>query len=93
MGFLGSGVPVDSAPSAGEIWQARHEKKHGKKKTLGILAARLGRAVYHMLREREAFDVKRFFGHGNRSYGFLFPVPLLEVCFMPGIDFALLRPP
>lgn len=45
-----------------KIWQARHEKKHGKKKTLGILAARLGRAVYHMLRKREAFDVKRFLG-------------------------------
>jgi hypothetical protein len=28
-------------------------KRHGKKKTLGILAARLGRAVYHMLRKRE----------------------------------------
>ena len=45
-----------------KIWQARHEKKHGKKKTLGILAARLGRTVYHMLRKREAFDVKRFLG-------------------------------
>jgi len=45
-----------------KVWQARHEKKHGKKKTLGILAARLGRAVYHMLRKREAFDVKRFLG-------------------------------
>jgi hypothetical protein len=26
------------------------------------LAARLGRTVYHMLRKREAFDVKRFLG-------------------------------
>ncbi len=45
-----------------KTWQARREKKHGKKKTLGILAARLGRTVYHMLRKREAFDVKRFLG-------------------------------
>jgi transposase len=45
-----------------KTWQARHEKKHGKKKTLGILAARLGRTVYHMLRKREAFDVRRFLG-------------------------------
>jgi transposase len=45
-----------------KAWQARHEKKHGKKKTLGILAARLGRTVYHLLRKREAFDVKRFLG-------------------------------
>jgi transposase len=45
-----------------KAWQARKEKKHGKKKTLGILAARLGRAVYHMLRKKEAFDVRRFLG-------------------------------
>jgi len=45
-----------------KIWQARHQKKHGKKKTLGILAAKLGRAVYHMLRKKEAFDVRRFLG-------------------------------
>src|SRR6266851_4339553 len=45
-----------------KIQQARLEKKHGKKKTLGILAARLGRTVYHMWRKREAFDVKRFLG-------------------------------
>jgi transposase len=45
-----------------KIWKARQEKKHGKKKTLGILAAKLGRAVYHMLRKKEAFDVRRFLG-------------------------------
>jgi transposase len=45
-----------------KAWQAKKEKKYGKKKTLGILAARLGRAVYHMLRKREAFDVRRFLG-------------------------------
>jgi hypothetical protein len=39
---------------------ARKEKKHGKAKALGILAARLGRAVYHMLRQKKAFDPKRF---------------------------------
>jgi len=43
-------------------WMSRKEKKHGKKKTLGILAAKLGRAVYHMLRKKEAFDVRRFLG-------------------------------
>src|SRR5437870_11123280 len=43
-------------------WQAKKEKKHGKKKTLGILAAKLGRAVYHLLRRKEAFDVRRFLG-------------------------------
>src|SRR6266446_2233762 len=39
---------------------ARKEKQHGKPKALGILAARLGRAVYHMLRQKKAFDAKRF---------------------------------
>jgi hypothetical protein len=39
---------------------ARKEKKHGKAKALGILAARLGRAVYHMLKKKQAFDAKRF---------------------------------
>ena len=39
---------------------ARKEKQHGKAKALGILAARLGRAVYHILRQKKAFDVKRF---------------------------------
>ena len=39
---------------------ARKEKQHGKPKALGILAARLGRSVYHMLRQKRAFDPKRF---------------------------------
>jgi transposase len=39
---------------------ARKTKKNGKAKALGILAARLGRAVYHMLRQKKAFDANRF---------------------------------
>jgi transposase len=42
-------------------WLARREKKHGKARALGALAARLGRTVYHLLRKQEAFDRKRFF--------------------------------
>jgi len=42
-------------------WLARREKRHGKKRALGALAARLGRAVYHLLRKGEAFDEGRFF--------------------------------
>jgi len=45
-----------------KAWQQRHEKKHGKKKTLGILAAKLGRTVHAMLGRREAFDLQRFLG-------------------------------
>ena len=39
---------------------ARKQKKHGKPKALGILAARLGRCLYQMLRQKKAFDAKRF---------------------------------
>ncbi len=42
-------------------WQARQAKKHGPAKTLGILAAKLGRTVYHLLRTKQVFDEARFF--------------------------------
>jgi transposase len=35
--------------------------KHGKAKALSILAAKLGRAVYHLLRKERTFDLERFF--------------------------------
>jgi len=41
-------------------WQQRQEKKHGPAKGLGILAARLARSVYPLLRKQEAFDEERF---------------------------------
>jgi transposase len=41
-------------------WLQRQEKKRGKGKALGVLAAKLGRAVYHVLRKKVAFDEKRF---------------------------------
>ena len=40
---------------------ARLEAKHGKGKAISILSAKLGRAVYFILRRREAFDEERFF--------------------------------
>jgi len=49
-------------------WKQKQEKKHGAGKVLGILAARLARAVYHMLRKQEAFDEERFWnGHANQA--------------------------
>lgn len=39
----------------------RLQRKHGKAKALSILAARLGRSVYFMLKNTEAFDMDRFF--------------------------------
>jgi transposase len=44
-----------------ERWLARREKERGQARALGALAARLGRAVYHVLRRKEAFDVTRSF--------------------------------
>lgn len=37
------------------------ERRHGKAKALSIIATKLGRAVYYMLKNGEAFDKKRFF--------------------------------
>jgi len=39
---------------------ARLEKKHGKGKAMGVLAAKLGRAVYCMLKRKKPFDRDRF---------------------------------
>lgn len=39
---------------------ARHEKKHNKARANTLLAIKLGRAVYHMLRRKEAFDQQTF---------------------------------
>jgi transposase len=45
---------------AGQAYLARLEAKHGKAKALTAWAHKLARAVYHMLRRKEAFDMKRF---------------------------------
>jgi transposase len=44
-----------------KVWLKRQEKKHGKAKALAILAAKLGRTVYHLWRKREVFDESRVF--------------------------------
>jgi transposase len=40
---------------------ARLEKKHGKAKALSILAHRLGRVVYHILKRQQPFDAERLY--------------------------------
>jgi transposase len=50
---------IRSCPVA-KAWLARKEKQGGKKKALAILAAKLGRAVYHLLQTGQAFELKRF---------------------------------
>jgi transposase len=44
----------------GMAYKKRLERKHGKAKSLSILAHRLGRAVFYMLKRRKAFDLKTF---------------------------------
>jgi transposase len=46
---------------AGQKFLARVEQKHGKGKALTILAHKLARAVYYMLKRKVAFDKQRFF--------------------------------
>jgi transposase len=46
----------------------RLEAKHGKPHALAVLRARIGRAVYYMLKRKEPFDLGRFFS-GVRSHG------------------------
>ena len=47
----------------GQRFVERLAHKHGKGKALSILAARLGRAVYVMLKRREPFDPAKFLAH------------------------------
>jgi len=44
----------------GQLLFSRLCQKHGKAKAISILAHRLGRAVYHMLKRQQAFDLKKF---------------------------------
>jgi transposase len=45
---------------AGQKYLARLEKKHGKGKALTVLAHKLARAVYDMLRRDTVFDMQKF---------------------------------
>jgi len=45
---------------AGQKSLARLEKTHGKGKALTVLAHKLARAVYHMLKRKTAFDMSLF---------------------------------
>ena len=54
---------------AGQKFLARLEKKHDKGKALTILAHKLARAVYYMLKRKVAFDMKRFLNDEGRGVG------------------------
>jgi len=53
--------------SGAKKWKQKQAAQRGEGKALAILAARLGRAVYHMLRKREAFDEARFWDGGHKQ--------------------------
>jgi transposase len=44
-----------------QLFLARKEKKHGKARALTMLARKIARAVYQMLKRKEAFDAVKFF--------------------------------
>ena len=44
----------------GMKYKKQLERKHGKAKSLSILAHKLGRATYYMLKRNQAFDMKKF---------------------------------
>ena len=46
---------------AAQRYVDRLTSKHGKAKALSILAHKLGRAVYYMLKREQAFDINKFF--------------------------------
>jgi transposase len=41
-------------------WCQRQEKKRGKRVATAVLEAKIGRAVYHLWRKQQAFDLTRF---------------------------------
>ena len=45
---------------AGQKYLARLERRHGKGKALTVLAHKLARAVYYMLKRDTAFDGDKF---------------------------------
>ena len=44
----------------GKALRSRLERKHGKGRAMSVLAAKIGRAVYYMLKRRVPFDFQRF---------------------------------
>ena len=45
----------------------RIERKYGKEKAKGIVAHRLGRTVYYMLKKKHVFDIKKFVNQASAS--------------------------
>lgn len=57
------------ASERAKAWKQKQQKQRGEGKALAILAAKLGRAVYHLLRKKEAFDEERFWNGQAATVG------------------------
>jgi transposase len=53
----------------GQDYHSRLKKKHGKGKSLTILAHKIARAVYLMLKRKDAFDMQLFLKKNRRGAG------------------------
>lgn len=51
----------------GQKYLTRLEKKHGKGKALTVLAHKLARALYHLLKRQTAFDMQRVLQSSSRA--------------------------
>jgi hypothetical protein len=47
-------------PNDARKYREKLKRKHGKAKSLTILAHKLARATYYILRRKEVFDMKTF---------------------------------
>jgi transposase len=47
-----------------QAYHARLKRKHGRGKALAVLAHKLGRAVYFILKRKRRFDMDKFLGNG-----------------------------
>ncbi len=47
--------------SQAKLYVGKLERKYNKGKALGIFTHKLGRAIYFMLKDQEAFNMKTFF--------------------------------
>ncbi|MBC8351124.1 MAG: hypothetical protein H8E66_04010 [Planctomycetes bacterium] len=47
----------------------RKERKHGKSRAMTMLARKIGRAVYQMLKRKEAFDIAKFLANQRGAGG------------------------
>jgi transposase len=66
-GFAEAACLMLSVSERARRWKQRYQQKRGPGRAMSVLAAKLGRTVYHMLRKREDFDEDRFWNGGNRA--------------------------